>query len=233
MPKLLIVTGSPDIADGLGRSLAKAGFSVALASGVEGVLDRIEDEAPDAIVLGLDYAPTDSVVWRLPRRIKEARNVPVLALVPPQAMSLLDLSLPVDDFVIVPCDPSEIAVRLKRALWRRQGVGRGELIDCGDLVIDVDNYEVTVDGRPVTLTFKEYELLKHLASNKGRVFTREQLLSEVWGYDYFGGDRTVDVHVRRLRSKIEDAERTFVETVRNIGYRFKKDQPSPRNSPST
>jgi two-component system alkaline phosphatase synthesis response regulator PhoP len=233
LPKLLIVTDSQDIADGLGRSLAEGGFSVTLASGVEGVLDRIEDEAPDAIVLELGYAPPDSAVWRLPRRVKEARNVPVLALVPPQAMSLLDPSLPLDDFVTVPCDPSEVLLRLRRALWRRQGVGRGELIDCGDLVIDVDNCEVNVDGRPVTLTFKEYELLKYLASNKGRVFTREQLLSEVWGYDYFGGDRTVDVHVRRLRSKIEDAERTFVETVRNIGYRFKKDQPAPRSGPST
>jgi len=233
LPKLLIVTGSQDIADGLGKSLAEAGFSVALSSGVEGVLGRIEDEAPDAIVFELGYAPPDSAVWRLPRRIKETRSVPVVALVPLQSMSLLDPSLPVDDFVIVPCDPPEVLVRLKRALWRRQGVGRGELIDCGDLVIDVDNCEVTVDGRPVTLTFKEYELLKYLASNKGRVFTREQLLSEVWGYDYFGGDRTVDVHVRRLRSKIEDAERIFIETVRNIGYRFRKDQPSPPSAPST
>jgi len=86
----------------------------------------------------------------------------------------------------------------------------------------MDNCEVTVDGRLVTLTFKEYELLRFLASNRGRVFTRDVLLNEVWGYDYYGGDRTVDVHIRRLRSKIEDSTHIFIETVRNIGYRFRK-----------
>jgi DNA-binding response OmpR family regulator len=80
-----------------------------------------------------------------------------------------------------------------------------------------------VGGNPVMLTFREYELLKFLASNRGRVFTREALLNRVWGYDYYGGDRTVDVHIRRLRSKIEDASHTFIETVRNIGYKFNKD----------
>ena len=79
-----------------------------------------------------------------------------------------------------------------------------------------------MENRVIELTFKEYELLLYLAGNKGRVFTRESLLNKVWGYDLFGGDRTVDVHIRRLRSKIEDPEHTFIETVRNIGYRFKK-----------
>jgi DNA-binding response OmpR family regulator len=99
-----------------------------------------------------------------------------------------------------------------------------ETIQCGDLVIDLANCEVRVGGKVVELTFKEYELLKFLAKDRGRVFTREALLHKVWGYDYFGGDRTVDVHVRRLRSKIEDSGQTFIETVRNIGYRFTKNQ---------
>ena len=97
------------------------------------------------------------------------------------------------------------------------------MIRAGDLVIDLANCEVRVEGKIVELTFKEYELLKFLAKDRGRVFTREALLNKVWGYDYFGGDRTVDVHVRRLRSKIELSGQTFIETVRNIGYRFKKD----------
>ena len=83
------------------------------------------------------------------------------------------------------------------------------------------------EGRIVELTFKEYELLKLLASNSGRVYSREALLDQIWGYDYYGGDRTVDVHVRRLRSKIEDSTHTFIETVRNIGYRFKKTPGNP------
>ena len=88
-------------------------------------------------------------------------------------------------------------------------------------MIDLARCEVSVNDEPVLLTFKEYELLKFLASNKDRVFTRESLLNKVWGYDYYGGDRTVDVHIRRLRSKIEDSTHTFIETVRNVGYKFR------------
>jgi two-component system alkaline phosphatase synthesis response regulator PhoP len=95
-------------------------------------------------------------------------------------------------------------------------------IRSGDLVINTQQYDVFLAGRTVLLTFKEYELLKLLASNPGRVFSREQLLEQVWGYQYFGGTRTVDVHVRRLRSKIEDATHTFVDTVWNVGYRFRQ-----------
>ena len=97
-----------------------------------------------------------------------------------------------------------------------------ELIKCNGLTIDLATYEVTVHGSKVDLTFKEYELLNLLASNKGRVFTREAPLDKIWGYDYFGGDRKVDVHVRRLRSKIEDVNHIYIETVRNIGYKFIK-----------
>ena len=89
-----------------------------------------------------------------------------------------------------------------------------------DLVLDLGNYKVFVAGQLVTLTYKEYELLRFLAQNKDKVFTREALLNRVWGYDYYGGARTVDVHIRRLRSKLEDNEHTFIETVRNVGYRF-------------
>jgi hypothetical protein len=94
------------------------------------------------------------------------------------------------------------------------------VVVCGPLSIDLSNYRVTVDGEAVILTFKEYELLRFLAMNPGQVFTREQLLNRVWGYDYFGGARTVDVHVRRIRAKIEVRGRVFIETVRNVGYRM-------------
>ena len=90
------------------------------------------------------------------------------------------------------------------------------------MTIDLVTCEVTVDGRKADLTFKEYELLKLMARNRGRVFTREALLDKIWGYDYYGGDRTVDVHMRQLRSKMSDATHTYIETVRNIGYRFVK-----------
>ena len=110
-----------------------------------------------------------------------------------------------------------------KRLLRKTSQAERRTIRCGDLAIDLAKYEVSVGGRPVILTFKEYELLKFLASNAGRVFTREALLNKVWGYDYYGGDRTVDVHITRLRSKIENLSNIFIETVRNIGYRLRED----------
>jgi DNA-binding response OmpR family regulator len=115
---------------------------------------------------------------------------------------------------------AEVIVRVKRILWRSHNTDSKQMIKCGDLVIDLDRYEVSLSGKLIPLTFKEYELLRFLATNKGKVLTREILLDKLWGYDYYGGDRTVDVHVRRLRAKIEDENHCFIETVRSAGYRF-------------
>ena len=123
-------------------------------------------------------------------------------------------------------------IRINRVLRKTVKNESSEQIKCDGLTIDLATCEVTVNGKIVELTFKEYEMLKLLASNKGRVYTREALLDKIWGYDYYGGDRTVDVHVRRLRSKIEDASHTYIETVRNIGYRFIKDS-LPVSPPET
>ena len=128
----------------------------------------------------------------------------------------------IDDFVIQPYNMRELILRIKRLLnYRTESVDGDEPIKCNGLVMDIAKCEVTVVGKVVALTFREYELLQFLAGNRGRVFSRQTLLDKVWGYDYYGGDRTVDVHVRRLRSKIENSKHTFIETVRNIGYRFK------------
>jgi DNA-binding response OmpR family regulator len=156
--------------------------------------------------------------------IKKAIPLPVMALVSQETLDSVDGHLDLDDFIIKPCDIRELVLRVKQLLRRADTVDSSELVRCGDLVIDLPRCEVSVADRTVILTFREYELLRFLASNRGRVFTREALLNKVWGYDYYGGDRTVDVHIRRLRSKIEDANHTFIETVRNIGYRFVKDR---------
>ena len=115
----------------------------------------------------------------------------------------------------------ELALRIRRRLERPGPADEPGVIRVEDLVIDSNRYDVFLAGKPVLLTFKEYELLKLLASTPGRVYTREALLEQVWGYQYFGGTRTVDVHIRRLRSKIEDATHTFIDTVWNVGYRFR------------
>ena len=134
-----------------------------------------------------------------------------------------DMNLKVDDFFIWPCRPLEVLVRVRHALWKLSGLDPSNVIRANELIIDTANYKVYLDSSPVDLTYKEYELLRFLATNREKVFTREALLNRVWGYDYFGGARTVDVHIRRLRGKIESRTTTYIETVRNVGYRFRTD----------
>lgn len=142
----------------------------------------------------------------------------VLAIAQPEQVGLLRPDAELDDFVLAPLDDEELRVRVLRALARSGGEAGG-VLRRGGVVIDLERYTVTVDGEVVDLTYKEYELLAFLAGSPGRPFTREALLDRVWGYDYYGGARTVDVHVRRIRSKIE-SRRQYIETVRNVGYRF-------------
>jgi two-component system alkaline phosphatase synthesis response regulator PhoP len=153
--------------------------------------------------------------------IKNEKNLPVIALIPSGMVEGIDNSFEADDFVTAPYDAAELSLRVARLL-NRDRVNSREIISSNGLMIDLVTCETAVDGQIMDLTFKEYEMLKLLAGNPGRVYTRENLLNKVWGYDYFGGDRTVDVHIRRLRSKIESSGHTFIETVRNIGYRFRK-----------
>ena len=128
-------------------------------------------------------------------------------------------SLEVDDFVEAPVSQEELRVRISKQITRSLGTDVDNRLRHGPLIIDLDRYRVTLANEPIDLTYKEYSLLRFLASSPGRPYTREVLLNQVWGYDYFGGVRTVDVHVRRIRAKIE-SEEEFVETVRNVGYRF-------------
>ena len=145
-----------------------------------------------------------------------------LALIPSARLQSYDTLGGLDDFAISPYNPPELAARMQRLLRRAKPHQDSTTIAVGDLLIDLARYEVTQEGRRMDLTFKEYELLKFLASNPGKVFTRETLLNRVWGYDYYGGTRTVDVHIRRLRSKIETGDELFIDTVRNVGYRFRE-----------
>jgi len=123
-----------------------------------------------------------------------------------------------DDFVVKPAGAKEILLRLRILSLKREV--QGDVLSFGDLVINLTSYQVFISGKPVDFTYKEFELLKLLASNPGRAFRREDLLRKVWGYDYFGGARTVDVHIRRIRHKIEREGQTFIRTVRGVGYLF-------------
>jgi len=147
-------------------------------------------------------------------------GVAVIALVDDLTLGNASALPTVDDFILAPPSAAELRARARR-LDAEDEVRdeRAEVIRRGGLEIDVERYKVTVNSAVVDLTYKEYELLRFLASNPGKPYTREALLNQVWGYDYYGGSRTVDVHVRRIRAKIEDQE-PFIETVRNVGYRF-------------
>lgn len=161
-------------------------------------------------------------------------DVPVLLVVTEGGLAVVAADWGADDVLLNTAGPAELRARLRLArgriaLARLHTDEEGAVIRSGGVEIDEASYSAGVDGRGLDLTFKEFELLKHLAQHPGRVFTRQQLLHEVWGYDYFGGTRTVDVHVRRLRAKLGPERESLIGTVRNVGYRFVVPGSSPRS----
>jgi two-component system alkaline phosphatase synthesis response regulator PhoP len=198
------------------------GFDCSMADSVDNAFEMAKRKAPDVVIMDADCLSDSSwygIQSELPK-LKSSAHVPVMALMPSDILDGVDSDSDIDDFIVRPFRMPELITRINRILNRIKNNDNQDSLRRGDLMIDLAKCEVSVNGRLVVLTFKEYELLKFLMRHKGKVFSREALLSEVWGYDYYGGDRTVDVHIRRLRSKIEDADHTFIETVRNIGYKF-------------
>jgi two-component system alkaline phosphatase synthesis response regulator PhoP len=222
MTRVLIVSRDDETGINLRKNLSPYGLTCSLTSDANGVRDSITSHKPDILLFEMHDSPAASKTWQLARKISNDSKIPVIALIPGEVPEAVDSLRDVDDFITRPYDARELMLRINRLAFRPGDTENKEQIKHNDLTIDLVTCEVTVAGEIIELTFKEYELLKLLASNPGRVYTRENLLDKIWGYDYFGGDRTVDVHVRRLRSKIEDANHTFIETVRNIGYRFIK-----------
>jgi two-component system alkaline phosphatase synthesis response regulator PhoP len=223
MVRALVVVRDSKTKAGLREGLARYNIACSFTSYTNGVREAIANAHPEVFLIELGNDMPDEEIWGLIRRARKGRTLPVIALIPADIFNRIDQHLDVDDFVVGPYDFRELNLRIERLLQKNGSAENAEQITSKGLVIDLATCEVIVSGNIVELTFKEYELLKLLAGNKGRVFTREALLNSIWGYDYYGGDRTVDVHVRRLRSKIEDASHTYIETVRNIGYRFVKD----------
>ena len=177
------------------------------------------DPSPEAVLLdmgSLGLAQTRTLLDRC-RDLK----LPAVVVVPGDLVDEYDATLNPDEFICTPVDERELVARVRQAIYRVKGPVGQQVLKVEELVIDLEKYDVMMEGRHIPLTYKEFQLLVLLASNPGRVYTREALLSQVWGYDYLGGTRTVDVHVRRLRSKIEDPDHSFVETIWNVGYRFK------------
>jgi two-component system alkaline phosphatase synthesis response regulator PhoP len=221
MFRVLIVADGNERVGALSLGLAEKGFLCSIASTDDGRLKDVGTLSVDLVVIAVDGAAPGSEMRNLPQRIKARTRLPVVTLLSNESLDVLDFAVDVDDFVMEPWNANEVIARVRRILNRKPDADNKDLICCGELAIDVAKCEVAFRGRLIELTFKEYELLRFLLSNKGKVFSREALLNKVWGYDYFGGDRTVDVHIRRLRSKLDESE--CIETVRNIGYRFRDD----------
>ncbi|RZS55041.1 DNA-binding response OmpR family regulator [Microcella putealis] len=152
---------------------------------------------------------------------------PVVVVLTEGGLTAVNAEWGIDDVILATAGPAEVDARIRLVIGRQQrdGDGKSQLIRASGVVIDEASYSAKVNGRTLDLTYKEFELLRFLATHPSRVFTREQLLSEVWGYDYFGGTRTVDVHVRRLRAKLGDMD-ALIGTVRNVGYRFTEHDPA-------
>jgi DNA-binding response OmpR family regulator len=173
-----------------------------------------------AIVVAADD-PERAFTFCRSLRKRDTPIEPLLLLVSGAQLHELELRHDLfDDFCLYPFHPRELEARVKHS-FSRVGIGaRPELVEYGDLILNLETYQAALLGKPIDLTYMEYELLKFLASNPGKVFTRETLLSRVWGYEYYGGARTVDVHIRRLRAKLGEEHANLIQTVRSVGYRF-------------
>ena len=201
------------------KEIDQAGLPYQVSNDLSKLEESASESTAEAVLV--DLASLGQVQTRL--AIDQCRDLklPVTVVVPRDLVNDYDPALNPDEFILSPLNRGELLVRLKQAIYRTKGPSGQQILKVGDLVVDLEKYDVMLSGRRISLTYKEFQLLVLLASNPGRVYSREVLLSQVWGYDYLGGTRTVDVHIRRLRSKIEDPDHSFVETIWNVGYRFR------------
>lgn len=223
--RILVVDDEPQICDVVELYLRREGFEVETANDGETALQAVEHNPPDLVVLDVMMPKVNGL--EVTRLIHERFNIPIIMLTSrgEEADKIVGLEIGADDYVVKPFSPKELVVRVK-AVLRRAGTmaveTKSATMQAGDLRIDTTTRLVTVKGQVVTLTVKEFDLLWFLASHPGQVFSRDQLLDQVWGYDFYGDSGTVTVLVRRLREKIEadPANPQYLLTVWGVGYKF-------------
>ncbi len=224
MGKVLVADDDKNICELLRLYLVKEGFQVVLAGDGEEALARFSAENPDIILLDVMMPRLDG--WQVCREIRKKSECPIIMITAKGETfdKVLGLELGADDYVVKPFETKEIVARIK-AVMRRTGKNAAENdvkeVSYDKLVVNMTKYELKVDGKVVDTPPKELELLYHLASNPNRVYTRDQLLDEVWGFEYYGDSRTVDVHIKRLREKLEGvSDKWTLKTVWGVGYKF-------------
>ena len=222
--KILIADDDRNICELLRIYLEKEGYNVVLAGNGEEALSKFDAEEPDILLLDVMMPRLDG--WQVCRELRKKSEVPIIMITAKGETfdKVLGLELGADDYVVKPFEPKEIVARVK-AVLRRTGKANSENdkkeVSFDKLTVNMTKYELKVDGKTVDTPPKELELLFHLASNPNRVYTRDQLLDEVWGFEYYGDSRTVDVHIKRLREKLEGvSEKWSLKTVWGVGYKF-------------
>ncbi|HEY3315014.1 MAG TPA: response regulator transcription factor [Bacillota bacterium] len=254
--KILVVDDEPSLVQLVEYNLRQAGFDVVTALDGEAAVEAAGRENPDLIVLDLMLPKLDG--FEVCRIIRRKMTIPIIMLTArsDEVDRIVGLELGADDYVVKPFSPRELVARVKAILRRsapertagasaiadggRQADGGGPAagsgaarrsLSAGDLLIDLDRHSVTRDGQPIPLTYTEFKILSTLAASPGIVFSRDTLMNRVWGEDFFGDSRTVDVHVRHLRQKLQEAgaDESLIETVRGVGYRFRE---APSGTPA-
>ncbi len=220
---IMIVDDDPNIAQLIRLYLEKDGFQTAVYDRGDTALEAFGRTAPDLVLLDVMLPGLDG--WQVLREIRSRGTVPVIMLTAKDETfdKVLGLELGADDYITKPFDGKELLARIKAVLRRtRPGSDAPKQISFPSLTVNLDNYDVTYDGKHVDMPPKELEVLYFLASHANKVYTREQLLEQVWGFEFFGDSRTVDVHIKRLREKLTDCERFGwqIRTIWGVGYKF-------------
>ena len=221
MQHILIVSQDEEYSGTLVDLLKDEGYTVCLSESVEAAVEQFYSKKLDLMVADIDSWKEEGIgVYKALQHELGTRDFSSIIIASMDLMAAVEFSLTFDDFIIKGGDPREVPLRIKQFLWRQSRLDTENIIKVENLVLDLNSYEVAINGKRVYLTYKEYELLKFLVLNRGRVFTREVLLDRVWGYDNYAGTRTVDIHIQRLRTKLALKSDSYIQTVRNVGYSF-------------
>ena len=219
---ILVVEDDHNISDLIHMYLVKEGFDVRIAGDGGKAIEEFQKQVPDLILLDIMLPVMDG--WGVCAKIRETSKVPIIMLTAKSEVNdrITGLEMGADDYIIKPFEMKELMARINAVLRRSEipdDTKKRLVFD--KLIIDLDSYELIVDGKKIDTRPKELEVLYHLASTPNRVYTRNQLLDEVWGFDYFGDSRTVDVHIKRLREKVENvSDQWALKTVWGVGYKF-------------
>ena len=219
---ILVVEDDRNISDLIQMYLVKEGFEVRIAADGGKAIAEFQKSVPDLILLDIMLPVMDG--WSVCAKIRETSKVPIIMLTAKSEVfdRIQGLEMGADDYIVKPFEMKELLARINAVLRRTEiPVDTSKVLRFDKLIINLDAYELTVDGKKIDTPPKELELLYHLAATPNRVYTRNQLLDEVWGFDYFGDSRTVDVHIKRLREKIENvSDQWALKTVWGVGYKF-------------